>query len=106
MTATTTVSCVNDDRDFLESRCLYLEAHGHRVLAAETPDAAFGRVPLVTLSGVAAETGRRFDGEGGGLRKGSRLARCLDKPVTGRQVPAAIDDLAGAAAPAGEPIAA
>ena len=43
-------------------------------------------VPLVMLSGVAAETGKRFDGEAGGLRAWSRLERFIDKPVTGAQV--------------------
>ena len=36
-------------------------------------------VPLVMLSGVAAETGRRFDGEAEGLRAWSGLAQFIDK---------------------------
>jgi hypothetical protein len=58
-------------------------------------DERLSHIPLVMLSGVAAETGTRFDGEGGGLREWSRLARFLDKPVTGRQVLAVIEELAG-----------
>ena len=67
-------------------------------------DERLGHIPLVMLSGVAAETGRRFDGEAGGLREWSRLARFLDKPVTGRQVLAVIEELA-VAGPAREPAA-
>jgi CheY-like chemotaxis protein len=43
-------------------------------------------VPLVMLSGVAAATGRRFDGEADGLSEWSRLDQFIDKPVTGRQL--------------------
>ena len=43
-------------------------------------------VPLVMLSGVAAATGRRFDGEGEALRAWSGLDLFLDKPVTGEQL--------------------
>lgn len=68
-------------------------------------DERFDHVPLVMLSAVAAETGTRFDGEAGGLREWSRLARFLDKPVTGKQVAAVIEELVGGAAPAGEPAA-
>ena len=140
MTTQATVLFVDDDRDFLESKQVYLEARGYRVLTAESPDAALalletetpaiifldlmmehvddgfrlgyrigkderlGHIPLVMLSGVAAETGTRFDGEAGGLREWSRLARFLDKPVTGAQVLAVIEELAGAAArPASRP---
>ena len=140
MTTPTTVLFVDDDRDFLESKQVYLEARGYRVLTAESPDAALAlleretpaiifldlmmehvddgfrlgyrigkderlaHVPLVMLSGVAAETGTRFDGESGGLREWSRLARFLDKPVTGKQVLAVIEELA-VATPAGAPAA-
>ena len=139
MTTRITVLFVDDDRDFLESEQIYLEARGYRVLTAESPDAAMalleketpaiifldlmmehvddgfrlgyrigkderlGHIPLVMLSGVAAETGKRFDGEAGGLREWSRLARFLDKPVTGKQVLAVIEELA--ATPAGKPAA-
>ena len=68
-------------------------------------DARLSHIPLVMLSGVAAETGTRFDGEAGGLREWSRLARFLDKPVTGKQVLDVIEELAGTATPAGEPAA-
>ncbi len=140
MTTPTTVLFVDDDRDFLESKQVYLEARGYRVLTAESPDEALAlleretpaiifldlmmehvddgfrlgyrigkderlaHVPLVMLSGVAAETGTRFDGESGGLREWSRLARFLDKPVTGKQVLAVIEELAVATS-AGEPAA-
>jgi CheY-like chemotaxis protein len=133
MTMPATVLFVDDDRDFLESKRLYLEARGFRVLTAESPDEALlvlrdeipavifldlmmeriddgfrlgyrigkdprlAHVPLVMMSGVAAETGTRFDGEAAGLRKWSGLARFLDKPVTGAQVLAAIEELAPAA---------
>jgi CheY-like chemotaxis protein len=139
MTTQTTVLFVDDDRDFLESKQVYLEARGYRVLTAESPDAALAlletetpaivfldlmmehvddgfrlgyrigkderlsHIPLVMLSGVASETGTRFDGEAGGLREWSRLARFLDKPVTGKQVLAVIEELAGDAEPVGEP---
>jgi CheY-like chemotaxis protein len=43
-------------------------------------------VPLVMLSGVAAEMGRRFDGEADGLRAWSGLDQFIDKPVTGAQL--------------------
>lgn len=136
MTTPTTVLFVDDDRDFLESKRLYLEARGYRVFTAESPDAALvlledetpaiifldlmmehmddgfrlgyriakderlGHIPLVMLSGVAAETGTRFDGEAAGLRAWSGLAKFLDKPVTGAQVLAVIDELAVAGDPA------
>jgi CheY-like chemotaxis protein len=138
MTTPATVLFVDDDRDFLESKRLYLEARGYRVLTAESPDAALvvleqetpvvifldlmmehiddgfrlgyrigkderlAHIPLVMLSGVAAETGKRFDGEAAGLREWSGLNRFLDKPVTGAQVLAVIEDLAvaGVAEPA------
>ena len=133
MTTPATVLFVDDDRDFLESKRLYLQARGFRVLTAECPDDALrllegetpaiifldlmmehiddgfrlgyriGReerlagVPLVTLSGVAAKTGTRFDGGAAGLRAWSGLARFLDKPVTGAQVPAVSEESAPAA---------
>ena len=42
--------------------------------------------PIVMLSGVARETGERFDQEGRGLLSWSRLDRFVDKPVTGKQL--------------------
>ena len=53
-------------------------------------------VPLVMLSGVAAETGRRFDGEAEGLRSWSGLDQFIDKPVTGRQLLKVLEERAGA----------
>jgi CheY-like chemotaxis protein len=136
MTTPATVLFVDDDKDFLESKRLYLEARGYRVLTAESPDEAMvvlaeempaiifldlmmehmddgfrlgyrigkderlADVPLVMLSGVAAETGKRFDGEAAGLREWSGLARFLDKPVTGAQVLAVIEELAPTASAA------
>jgi DNA-binding response OmpR family regulator len=51
MTTPTTVLFVDDDRDFLESKRLYLEARGYRVLTAESPDAALalleGETPAI-----------------------------------------------------------
>jgi CheY-like chemotaxis protein len=44
------------------------------------------RVPIVMLSGVARETGERFDQEGEGLLSWSRLDRFVDKPATGKQL--------------------
>jgi CheY-like chemotaxis protein len=50
-------------------------------------------VPLVMLSGVARETGRRFDHEGDRLLAWSRLDRFLDKPVTGKRLLAVAQEL-------------
>ncbi len=50
-------------------------------------------VPIVMLSGVARETGHRFDQEGRKLLTWSRLDRFLDKPVTGRQLLAVAEEL-------------
>ena len=58
-------------------------------------------VPLVMLSGVAAETGRRFDGEAEGLRAWSGLSQFIDKPVTGRQLLRVVEERAGAGHTAG-----
>ncbi len=44
------------------------------------------KVPIVMLSGVARETGERFDQEGQGLLSWSRLDRFVDKPATGKQL--------------------
>ena len=46
----------------------------------------FAQVPVVMLSGVARETGERFDQEGKGLLSWSRLDRFVDKPATGKQL--------------------
>ncbi len=141
MTEAMTVLFVDDDRDFLNGKKVYLEARGYRVLTAESPEAALAlledetpsiifldlmmekvddgfrlgyqigkdarlrHIPRVMLSGVAAETGTRFDGEAAGLREWSGLTRFLDKPVTGKQVLTIIEELAvlGEADPTSDP---
>ena len=50
-------------------------------------------VPFVMLSGVARETGERFDQEGKGLLNWSKLDRFVDKPATGKQLLAVAEDL-------------
>ena len=50
-------------------------------------------VPLVMLSGVARETGERFDQEGKGLLNWSKLDRFVDKPATGKQLLAVAEEL-------------
>lgn len=50
-------------------------------------------VPLVMLSGVARETGQRFDQEGAGLLNWSKLDRFVDKPATGKQLLAVAEEL-------------
>jgi two-component system OmpR family response regulator len=52
--------------------------------------------PVVMLSGVARETGERFDQEGEGLPSWSRLDRFIDKPATGRQLLAIAEELLAA----------
>jgi CheY-like chemotaxis protein len=59
----------------------------------------FAHVPLVMLSGVARETGQRFDQEGKGLLDWTRLDRFVDKPATGRQLLAIAEEFLGAASP-------
>jgi CheY-like chemotaxis protein len=49
--------------------------------------------PIVMLSGVARETGERFDQEGPGLLAWSKLDRFVDKPATGRQLLAIAEEL-------------
>ncbi len=49
--------------------------------------------PIVMLSGVARETGQRFDKEGEGLLAWSKLDRFVDKPATGRQLLAVAEEL-------------
>jgi CheY-like chemotaxis protein len=46
----------------------------------------FAETPLIMLSGVARETGERFDQEGKGLLAWTRLDRFVDKPATGKQL--------------------
>ena len=45
------------------------------------------------LSGVARETGERFDQEGQGLLAWSKLDRFVDKPATGKQLLAVAEEL-------------
>lgn len=52
--------------------------------------------PVVLLTGVARETGERFDQEGEQLPAWSRLDRFVDKPVTGRQLLGVAEELLGA----------
>jgi len=49
--------------------------------------------PIVMLSGVARETGERFDQEGQGLLAWSKLDRFVDKPATGKQLLAIAGEL-------------
>jgi CheY-like chemotaxis protein len=52
-------------------------------------------VPLVMLSGVASEMGRRFDGEADSLRAWSGLDQFVDKPVTGAQLFKVLEERVG-----------
>ncbi|NLO27775.1 MAG: response regulator [Actinobacteria bacterium] len=52
--------------------------------------------PVVLLTGVARETGERFDQEDEGLPRWSRLDRFVDKPVTGRQLLGIAEELLAA----------
>jgi CheY-like chemotaxis protein len=55
----------------------------------------FRNVPLMMLSGVAGSTGQRFDQEGEGLKKWSKLDAFLDKPVTGRELLRVVEEKLG-----------
>lgn len=68
-------------------------ALGHQI----RKDARFQEVPLVMLSGVASATGRRFDEEGEGLKKWSKLDAFLDKPVTGKELLRVVEEKLGEA---------
>ena len=54
------------------------------------------RTPVVLLTGVARETGERFDQEGEGLPRWSRLDRFIDKPVTDKQLLSVAEELLAA----------
>ncbi|MBN1319978.1 MAG: response regulator [Thermoleophilia bacterium] len=54
------------------------------------------KTPVVLLTGVARETGERFDQEGEGLPRWSRLDRFIDKPVTGKQLLGVAEELLAA----------
>ena len=58
----------------------------------------FVAVPLIMLSGVARETGQRFDQEGKGLLSWTRLDRFVDKPATGRQLLGIAEEFLGSPA--------
>jgi CheY-like chemotaxis protein len=58
-------------------------------------DDRFQNIPMVMLSGVASATGQRFDREGEGLRKWSKLDAFLDKPVTGKELLRVVEEKLG-----------
>jgi CheY-like chemotaxis protein len=58
-------------------------------------DERFQTIPMVMLSGVASATGQRFDREGEGLRKWSKLDAFLDKPVTGKELLRVVEEKLG-----------
>jgi CheY-like chemotaxis protein len=60
-------------------------------------DERFKDVPLVMLSGVASQTGRRFDKQTDELKKWSKLDAFLDKPVTGKQLLKVVEEKLGLA---------
>ena len=69
---------------------------GFRLAYAIRKDERFAGVPIVMLSGVARETGERFDQEGKGLLSWSRLDRFVDKPATGKQLLGLAEELLAA----------
>jgi CheY-like chemotaxis protein len=111
---------VDDDPDFLDQTCTYLEAGGHETLRASSgaegeeladntrPDMAVidlmleeadrgfilaynlkkknPDMPVIMVSGVAAETGMVFDATTGEEREWIRADAFLDKPVRGEQL--------------------
>jgi CheY-like chemotaxis protein len=68
---------------------------GFRLAHKIRKDERTASVPIVMLSGVARETGQRFDQEGQGLLSWSRLDRFVDKPATGKQLLALAEELLG-----------
>jgi CheY-like chemotaxis protein len=60
-------------------------------------DKRFKDLPIVMLSGVASATGLRFNQEGEGLKKWSKLDAFLDKPITGKQLLKVIEEKTGVA---------
>ena len=60
-------------------------------------DDRFKKVPLVMLSGVASQTGRRFDKQTDELKKWSKLDAFVDKPVTGKQLLKIVEEKLGPA---------
>lgn len=69
---------------------------GFRLAHQIRKDERFAATPIVMLSGVARETGQRFDQEGQGLLSWSRLDRFVDKPATGKQLLGVAEELLGA----------
>ena len=64
-------------------------------------DDRFKNVPLVMLSGVASQTGRRFDKQTDELKKWSKLDAFVDKPVTGKQLLKIVEEKVGLATAVG-----
>ena len=60
-------------------------------------DDRFKNVPLVMLSGVASQTGRRFDKKTDELKKWSKLDGFVDKPVSGKQLLKIVEEKLGLA---------
>jgi len=58
-------------------------------------DERFKNVPLVMLSGVASQTGRRFDKQTDELKKWSKLDGFVDKPVSGKQLLKIVEEKLG-----------
>ncbi|MBN1632399.1 MAG: response regulator [Thermoleophilia bacterium] len=69
---------------------------GFRLAHELRKDDRFAGTPIVMLSGVARETGQRFDQEGQGLLSWSQLDRFVDKPATGKQLLSLAEELLGA----------
>ncbi len=90
-----TVESSQDALDFLQANLpdiIFLDLmmerfdSGFRLAHQLRKDERLAHVPIVMLSGVARETGQRFDQEGQGLLSWSRLDRFVDKPATGKQL--------------------
>ncbi len=69
---------------------------GFRLAHQIRKDERLAGVPIVMLSGVARETGQRFDQEGQGLLNWSKLDRFVDKPATGKQLLGVAQEYLGA----------
>jgi len=97
-----TTESTQETLDFLEAQVpdiifldLMMERYdsGFRLAYQIRKQERLDKTPIVMLSGVARETGERFDQEGQGLLTWSRLDRFVDKPVTGRQLLAVAEEL-------------
>ena len=62
-------------------------------------DPKFTHIPIVMLSGVAAQTGHRFNDDGRGLQQWSKVDLFLDKPVTALQLLRVVHERLGAETP-------